>query len=167
MDIIQTQTLTETGTSTISFVGIPADFNDLIIKISARSNTSNQRTNLFLRPNGETTSQLDRRILGYNSSNKTSATSSAITMSVNGATSTSNSFSNTEVYITNYKASVRKSFIAKSAPINDESTSYLIMETFGRWTSSAAISSVDLVLAAGNFMTGTTVSLYGIAAGSL
>ena len=166
MTLIETKTLASTGTGTISFVSIPDSFDDLLVKVSARSNTSGSRTNLFLRPNGATTNFTDRRLLGFDLSQVASSTASNITFSVNADTATSNTFSNTEIYIPNYKGSTAKSVSGESASENNSGASYLVMLTAGLWNDTSAITSLDLVLSAGNFMIGTTISLYGILKGS-
>lgn len=166
MQHIETVTLNALGTSTIQFLSIPQDFTDLLIKVSARSNVSGTRTNLLVRPNGSSANASDRRLLGYDSSQVQSSTASNITLSVVGNTSTADTFSNNDIYIPNYTSSSAKSVSGESAVENNSTSSYLVMLTAGLWNDTTPITSLDLVLSSGSFMQYSSISLFGITAGS-
>jgi hypothetical protein len=80
------------------------------------------------------------------------------------STYTANTFSNGEIYIPNYTSSNYKSYSADSVTENNATTSFATMLA-GLWSNTSAINSITMVLGSGaSIATGSTFSLYGLAA---
>jgi hypothetical protein len=77
------------------------------------------------------------------------------------ASATASTFSNVEIYIPNYNSSVNKVASAIVAHENNNSAAYTSANAFLRSVTDA-ITSVDLVSASGNYVSGTSFFLYGI-----
>ena len=167
---IYTQTVSGSSTSTITFNSIPQTFTDLKILISVRNNSGSARNGLNYTFNGDTATNYSNTILiGYDSSSVGSFRSSSQTASnesnMNGGGSTTNTFSNSEVYIPNYTGSNFKSIISDSTAENNSSSSYIIDMGAALWRSTSAISSISFTSGSGNFVANSTITIYGITKG--
>ena len=163
---IQTIEVDSGGAGSITFNNIPQDYDDLEITVSARSDVSGARANLVIQPNSSSLNLVDKRLLGYDNTQVTSATASSVNASINGNTSTINTYSCTSIYMPNYSGSTAKSISADSAPENNSTSSYLVMITAGLWNDSSSITSLKLSPNSGSFMQHSSFSLYGIKRGS-
>lgn len=82
-----------------------------------------------------------------------------------GSNSLANTYSNCEIYIHNYNVSgITKTALGNS--VSESNTGVNTSTTFQgmRWTGTAAITSVTLYPSVGSFVTGSTFSIYGVAA---
>ena len=164
---IYTQTVGSGGAASITFNSIPQTFTDLKILISARNNSGSTRTSLNYTFNGDTSSNYSNTILiGYDSSSVASFRGSSQTANnesnMNGGGSTSNTFTNNEIYIPNYTGSNYKSGTSDSIAENNSSSSYIIDMGAILWRSTSAITSISFTPAAGSFVQYSTFSLYGV-----
>lgn len=158
------------GAASIDFTSIPSTYTDLVIKLSARTATSGQEyVALGIRFNGDTSSVYSTRLVyGLGSGTPGSVNESAQTRSIwqyaTGATATSSTFSNVEIYIPSYSStSINKSMSVDSVTENN-ATSALAGLKAGLWANTAAITSITLFEAngAGNFVQHSTAYLYGV-----
>jgi hypothetical protein len=173
MSLIETATIGSGGASSITFDAIAADWTDLKIVISARSTRSGIDDWIYARFNGDTTTShySNRWLNGTGSSassgNQTSA-DGHIAFGATGSTATSNTFGNIEVYIPNYASANQKSSSVDGTPENNATS----VGTFGMaivanlWNQTDAITSITLTLANGDFVEGSTATIYGITKGS-
>ena len=160
--LIQAVTLTSSA-ATIEFTSIPQTYTDLLYKISARMSVDT--ASVFLRFNGITT---DGSTLWIDSDG-TSATgnldSSYQYGPVHGvvtSTKTANVFGNAEIYISNYTSSKHKSSNTDGVTEHNATATTMALGA-SRWANTAAITSIQLVSAAGgNFVQYSTAYLYGI-----
>jgi len=156
--LISSITVGSGGASTIDFTSIPATYTDLLIKVSARNtNTDNE---FSLKFNGNSSSYSSKVIYGTGSS--TGAYNGGST-AMDGNPSlpssyTANTFSNNEIYITNYISSNYKSVLMSGTQSNN-STTTLTQYGAGLWSNTSAINQVTLSAA---FVQYSTASLYGI-----
>jgi len=159
---------TATGTvASINFTGIPATYNNLIIKISARGSQASVYAATFISFNGSTASFSNRELYGTGSAVGTS--SSAISpgtgqgsIYINGSTATASTFSNCEIYIPNYSSTtLNKSYSCETA-VENNATANLNDLLAGLWSSTAAINQVTLTPQTGSFVTDSTVYIYGV-----
>lgn len=159
---LATVTVGAGGASSISFTSIPQTYTDLVIKISARGTDTfgNAGHVGYVKPNGST-SNLTRRILFGSGSSAGSDTGTDWAFYVDPSDYTSSTFGNTEVYIPNYTSSNNKSASFDSVSENNATAAYSMLSA-GLWSNSAAITSLTLSLAAGNFAQYSTATLYGI-----
>jgi hypothetical protein len=168
---ISTVTVGSGGVASIDFVGIPQNYTDLLVKVSARATSSNTSSECRLRINSDAGANYDWvRIYGDGGaavSQKGSTigapyTSFVIFGGVNGNNPTANTFGNAEVYLSNYSStSYQKSMSQDGVTENNSADSYVFM-TAGIWKNTSPITSVGLTLSSGNFVQYTTATLYGI-----
>jgi hypothetical protein len=152
--------------SSIALNNIPqTGYTDLKIVCSTRTDYAGfLDLNMFL--NGNASSGYSwRRLNGDGgSATSTNSTSAGVIPSPTlGTTATANTFASTEIYIPNYTSTTSKSVSIDGVTENNATTSYQSF-TAGLSTLSTAITSVNFGLGAGNFVAGSTFSLYGIAA---
>jgi len=167
MKLIESKTL-GTAAASIEFTSIPQDGTDLVVLLSLRSDTTDAGNGILvrLRPNSTTTNLTTRDLYGTGSS------SGSDTGTVNYASYqvasdfTANTFSNTSIYIPNYASTT----LAKSSSLHtvteNNATRALSGIVANLWNSTTAISSLLIIPQTGNFVTGSTASLYKITKGS-
>ena len=145
------------GAATIVFSSIPQTYTDLIIKFSSRR-ASGAESNIQLSFNTGSTYN-GKRIYGTGSSAASDTTTEWGGFIV-GATQTSNTFSNNEVYIPNYTSSNAKSWSIDTVDENNASSSLMGLGA-QLWNGTAAITTITLT-ASNNFAQYSTAYLYGI-----
>ena len=165
MELIETKTVGSGGASSIQFNPIPQTYTDLKLVVSARGNTSNPLQSLNLTFNSSRTTNLVR-LYAYGS---TIASDTSVGNGqgeggfIQGATATANTFSNNEIYISNYRSTTSKSYSNDNIVESNTTTEDLLFITAGLNSSvTTAITSITLDSNAGNFVEFSTVSLYGI-----
>jgi len=160
--LISSVTVGSGGAANIEFTSIPATYTDLVMKISSRGTTTNALNGYYYDV-----------IFNYESSNRSGrflqkndiyAQSAIYTLW--GASSpsdfTASTFSNGELYISNYASSNYKSSQLDSANENNATNNKKIVMSSGLWSNTAAITSITLVQGGGNFAQYSTAYLYGI-----
>ena len=165
--LLEKITVGAAGASSVTFSSIPqTGYTDLVLKFSTRSTTTSGASYNYisLQPNGSTTSLNFKFLYGLGSS---AASESDNSIALGGYSSdsstTSNTFSNGEIYIPNYAGSNYKSFSSDSVTENN-STSAMAALAASLWSNTAAITSLTLTQATGNFAQYSTFYLYGVAA---
>jgi hypothetical protein len=166
MTLIESKTLA-TAAAVIEFTSIPQDGTDLYVLASARSAESTiGNALLVIRPNGASTNGSGRMLFGNGSSAQSIALSNIDGGWITAVASTSNTFSNNAIYITNYTSSTNKSFSADGVQETNATLNYIGISS-SLWTNTAAITSLEFrTLSATNLVAGTTISLYKITKGS-
>ncbi len=155
------------ATSAVSFSSIPQTYTDLKLVISARGNNGGAYANTSMNFNGSTSGYADKLLYGTGSgsanSQNTVFTSGAFIGDIPAGAVYANTFSNQEIYITNYKDTNNyKGYWTTSAHEDNQTAAFLEVDT-GTWQNTAAITS--MVIACGNggqFVTNSVFSLYGI-----
>lgn len=153
--------------ASVTFSNIPqSGYTDLKIVVSARCDAAYERRVLQLQFNGATTNYSDRYLQGYNSAAGSGTNTGATYIElrdIDGATATSNTFSNMEIYVPNYTSSNYKLVSTDGVT---ETNGALAMNAFtaSLWSSTAAITSITLTPGNGSFVQYSTLSLYGLAA---
>ena len=157
---IATTTVGSGGAASITFSSIPGTYTDLIIKTSLRVSDAVAALDINIKFN---TSNADKTIL-YLSGNGVTASSGsyALTSAVaTGASATANTFSNCELYFSNYAGSTNKAFSIDRVTEDNSSTAYAALLA-GLWAQTAAITEISFD---GNFVQYSTATLYGIKKG--
>ena len=150
------------GSASISFTSIPSTYTDLLVKVSGRnSGTSSQ---LLITVNSSTTDYSGKRL--FNNVGTSAASTNTNTANLNpsggvGSAFTADTFGNTEIYIPNYTSNEYKTFSIDGTPENNAVENYNTIVA-GLWSNTAAITSIGLVAAGGNFVQHSTAYLYGI-----
>ena len=149
--------------STVTFSSIPQGYTDLKVVVSARNTSSG--ASLRLRFNGTTTNHTDRYMEANGSTVVSGSNAFGVSYifvgAVNGSSTTSNTFSNNEIYIPNYAGSTNKSVSADGVSENNATTAYADLAA-GLWSNSAAITSIELSPNTNSFAQYSTFTLYGI-----
>jgi len=150
--------------ASVTFANIPqTGYTDLVIKLSSRADTGGPQ-NIGISFNGSTTGFTNRLLYGDGSAAASSTTSTIYQGIVPGTAYTSNVFGNAEIYIPNYTGSTNKSYTSDSVTENNATASYTVLSA-GLWSNTAAITSITLNCGpTSNWVSGSTFSLYGIAA---
>jgi hypothetical protein len=168
---IQTVELTS-AQSSISFNSIPQDYSDLYFVLSARSNRSAVNDYVAIKFNDLTTGFTSRLLVGNGASVSSGTDSSVgaprILADITANTATANTFGNISAYISNYSGNTNKSFSVDAVTENNATTAYQeILDSL--WSNTSPITSITLEPLAGganNFLSGTSISLYGVRRGS-
>jgi hypothetical protein len=166
--LIASNTLS-TSASSITFSSIPATYTDLVLRLSARGDRAvGSASGVYITINGITTSTYSYRSLYGNGTSAASDNSGSVAPSAWGAflidqaTSTANTFGNSEIYFPNYAGSSNKSMSIDSVYEQNGTDAYAYF-TAGLWSNTAAITSVKLEVNSGtNFVQYSNFYLYGI-----
>ena len=162
-ELIASSTVGAGGAASIDFTSIPNTYTDLVVKISGRTSRSAAGSDwVKIAFNGVTTNLSMRSLFGGGSS-VGSYTDTTIYSSTNSNSQTSSTFGNTEFYIPNYAGSTNKSVSGDGVSETNASTNNDMTLIAGLWSSTAAISQVNLTPYTGpNFLQYTTAYLYGV-----
>lgn len=155
------------GASSIDFTSIPSTYTDLVMKISARTDYTSTGEPIYMAFNGNTSNNSYRQLQGTGSgvgsySGSGSAGNTAIA-DASSATSTSNTFGNSEIYIPNYAGSTAKSASGDGVSENNATAAradlYALLNT-----GTAAINQLTIYPSStgGKFVQYSTATLYGI-----
>jgi hypothetical protein len=156
-------------TASVIFANIPqTGYTDLKIVASARLDYNAAVASLGVYLNTAASDSSYRWVRGNGTvaaSGNGSAQQDFYLGEVPALTATSNTFSNTEIYIPNYTGSQQKSMSADSVSEQNGTTAYAYFSA-GLSTKTAAITSVTIrgFGGTGNLVSGSTFSLYGLAA---
>ena len=166
MTKLQTVTVGSGGVASVTFSAIPQNYTDLVLKVSARGDSS---TNGFgyVQFNGSS-SNFQRIHLDNNGGTPASySASDNLSFSTTLSTNTANTFNSFDVYIPNYTSSNYKSFSVDCVVENNASTTN-ILDILGAnlWSNTSAITSVSFNSAPGNFVQYSIFTLYGVYSGS-
>jgi hypothetical protein len=163
--LISSNVLTTTAAS-VTFSAIPSTYTDLVVRMSIRSSTSATSAGLLITCNSDSSalySSTDLKGDGTSSSSSRMSNQNSMYLSfdANAATSTSNTFSNLELYLPSYTSTASKPMSSITAMENNATTAFL--QAFATlYRNTTAISSITISFDAGNFVSGSSFYLYGI-----
>jgi hypothetical protein len=160
--LISSVTVGSGGAATIGFTSIPATYTDLLIKLSGRSTSGGNTSDVVnLTINGQSAAST-RYLLGNGSSASSSVDVSNVYGGGNtGSSATASTFSNCEIYIPNYTSTGIKPMSIDIVTENNATASWCLFVA-GSITNSAAISSITFTPDATNFAQYSTAYIYGI-----
>jgi hypothetical protein len=169
--LIGEQTVSQ-SVGSVTLNNIPqTGYTDLKIVLSARGNLANQVTFCIMEFNGSASNLSSRILAGEGTGSPYSgAYASNILFVINGGTTTSNTFGNTEVYIPNYASNTLNKSVSIDCVTEGNSTYGAQQTVAALWANTAPITSVTFFATNGSlaktqtFDANTTFSLYGIAA---
>lgn len=155
---IATQTL-GSAAATVTFSSIPGTYTDLVLIIDSVASASTN--NMDIQFNGDTGSNYSRtKLTGDGASATSSRTTSQTSIRLTGDGIVTTGKSNHLVQIMNYSnTTTYKTLLARA-----NNAAYGLDAVVGLYRSTSAITSLLLDLTAANFATGSTFTLYGIAA---
>lgn len=161
--LISSNVLTSSAAS-VTFSAIPSTYTDLEIRFSARGDNASVNSYAVFTLNGTTANYSETRIEWDGSSvgsYRRSSASNIQLLSVGGSTVTANTFSSHSIYIPNYTASQNKPISVSFNRENNATGGYL-GALAGLWSNTAAVNSITITNASGNFVAGSSFYLYGI-----
>ena len=162
MTLIASSTVGSGGATNIDFTSIPSTYSDLCVVTSLRDNGANVYSIAEVKFNNSTSNLYSRGVEGNGASTTSYVNATTIYISsANGASSTSNTFSNSYIYIPNYTSSNYKSVSVDGVMENNATTAYAALEA-GLWSNTAAINQVTLYSLTGNWVQYSTAYLYGV-----
>lgn len=150
--------------------GIVATYAHLLVVVYGRSDTAAGAIALSMRYNGDSAAnydhQLARGIAATASAIETFAATAMSVGSLAANTAPANLFSSTIIFIPHYaNSSNNKSCVSIVGHKAGATTGLLSAEVYGaHWRSNAAINRITLLPAAGLFVAGTRVTIYGMGA---
>jgi hypothetical protein len=165
MKLIESKTLA-TAAASIEFTSIPQTYTDLVLKISVRqsSNNGNPYTPITFALNSSASNKTSRYLLGEGGGTSSPNYTEFYLWTASSLT-TADTFSNNELYIPNYTGSTNKSISIDSVTENNATANMLAIGA-ALWSNTGAVTGVSFTALAGNFVIGSTASLYGILKGS-
>jgi hypothetical protein len=158
---IATVTVGGGGAANMEFTSIPSTYTDLIIKMSARANTTGPN-NFGVSLNNSTTGFNSKIVYGDGTSALSSSLATIYQGIVPGSGYTANTFGSADIYIPNYAGSTNKAYASDSTTENNATASYAVLSA-ALWSNTAAITSIKLDPGpSSSFIQYSTATLYGI-----
>lgn len=151
---------------TVTFSSIPATYTDLVVRASVRSDNASDETTFTMKLNGGATTDVSvTRLYGTGSSansNRTTVATGATLYNANGSTSTSNTFTNFEVYIPSYTAAAGKPISVDTAVESNIANPITRGTHAVLFNNNSAITSISFNRSTDNWVSGSSFYLYGI-----
>ena len=147
--------------SSVSFTSIPADYTDLLVKVSVRGSTSQVYDVLNMQFNSSSNFNWIKLEGSGSSASSANATTNDNIAVMTGANATANTFGSADIYIPNYLSSNYKSVSVDSVSENNATTAYSDFYA-SLWQSTAAITSISFTPQTSPFVVGCSFYLYGI-----
>lgn len=152
--------------TTITFNSIPSTYTDLLLVASIRTTAPAVTGNAFLRVNNDATSIYSQTYFRGDGSTAASGrfttTSFQDASAAVGDTATANTFSNHEYYIPNYAGSTNKVISMTAVGETNAATGVYIVANAGLYSSTTAVSRLDLIFNTRDAKSGSRFDLYGI-----
>jgi len=169
MTLISSVTVGSGGASNIQFTSIPQTYTDLVVRLSCRTNATNGYfiEQLFMRLNNDSTSGnyswVELASDGSSAYSGTNTSDDRIYVDFAPcATATSNTFSNTEIYLSNYTVAQHKPVNVNRAAENNATQTYQGFVA-GLWRSNSSVTSISIIPNQANTLVQySTAYLYGI-----
>ena len=166
--LISSNVLSSSAAS-VTFSAIPATYTDLVLKASIRASAASVYPDgLQMTFNGSSAANYSQTFVYAETTTPSSLRYSNQTLmniiqAVNGGTSTSNTFSNVELYIPNYAGSTNKPLSTSFVTEANATTNlyWTVGAQAGLWSNTSAITSIALNCGS-NFVSGSSFYLYGI-----
>jgi hypothetical protein len=161
---IASYTVGSGGISSVDFLAIPQNYDDLIIKISARSANASSFDNPRLSFNTITTNFNRKELYAESGTIGAEQPADRIFGNVPGANAPANTFGVLEMYLPKYTSRNYKPYSVDSFTEHN-STTYSMWMLAGLWSNTSAINSISITLnTAANFVQYSTFTLYGVKA---
>jgi hypothetical protein len=163
MTLIASHTTGSGGESSYTFSSIPNTYTDLKLVMSARSNLAQSSggytANIY--PNGSSSSITVVAIRGSGSAAISFSGAYPNVAYQDASSDTANTFGNTEIYFPNYTSSNYKSYSVDGVEENNATSAFMSLQA-GLWSSTSAITSLQIASNGSNFVQYSTFYLYGI-----
>lgn len=153
--------------SSYTFSAISSTYNDLIVEVYGRGDAVATSLDVLVQANGDTSTNYDyvsetATQLGVVSSTGSYGVTSSLVGSLPASLSSANMAGSGRIYISQYTGvSFYKAIRGEFTNPQDAVGNLLTQHTGGVWHSTTEITSLTLLASSGNFVAGTTFSLYG------
>jgi hypothetical protein len=148
--------------SSITFSSIDQTYKDLLVLVSVRTSDASVFGNVQIKPNGSTSNRSDIELIGNGATASSSSGTDGTISRAAGNSTNPDTFGNGRIYISNYSSSNFKSISAEGAGEANGTTALASIIAMS-WNDTSAITSLEFVTSTGsNFLTDSTMSLYGI-----
>ena len=162
MTLIETIEVGSGGAASMEFTGIAGTGQDLVILWSLRCTTSNATGSLTINGSDADRSWVILSGTGNGSGTNAYTSSNISAMQVENA-DTANTFSNGQLYISNYASSANKSMSVDSVTENNGTVAQSVLQAIS-WAQTAAITSLGVNARSGNLAEYSSASLYMVTA---
>ena len=164
------------NTASVTFSSIPQGYTDLKVLISGRTTGTSGRGYIVFSFNSSTGVYDRIWAAGFDGTQTTSARTTSETYgffgTVSDANATASTFSNAQLYITNYTSNNLKSYTIDAVAENNSTGTYMLTLVAGSWDNTSALTSItfyavgdgSLSSPTGSFLTHSTFTLYGVKA---
>jgi hypothetical protein len=153
------------GQANIQFSNIPGTYRNLLLTFVGRGDSSSDNKQLYMQLNGDTGSNYDWQNSYNGSGELAQADSKAEVGYITGATAPSNAAGGGQILLNSYAGTSFRKLWSGTTHLHDHDTNAartFSMVPSGSWRSTAAITSILLFPASGNFVQNSVASLYGI-----
>lgn len=168
MAVLIERQLLGAGAATVTFTAIPATFSNLLLLIDARGDQAANTINANIQFNNDSGANYDLQyILGNAATPSAAELLAQVSLnicSVPAANAGANLSSSAQILIPNYaRTTFQKTLMSQwNRKIGTATTNLLSVYLVGFWRSTAAISEIDILASAGNFIANSLFELYGI-----
>jgi hypothetical protein len=164
--LIETVTVGSGGAASIEFTGIADNLGQALKLVWSARATGDSGPRSYAQVNGDTASNYSTINLSGSGSAASSSTSQNLTYfqlfdAAPGTGATADTFGNAEMNFSNYSSSTAKSMSYDAVTENNGTSAFQNLAA-GKWSGTAAISSIKLYLQGGSFAQYSTASLYSI-----
>ena len=163
---IQTIEVGSGGASAITFSNIPQTYDDLYLVVSGRATQAANDDALVFDLNGTTSNESVVLLRGTGSSTLSASGSYLVMGYLAGASATANTFSNADLFISNYSSSTTAKSLFSDSVFENNATAAIQQIQSMLWNSTAPVTSIQLKPDASSFVQYSSASLYGIKRGS-
>lgn len=161
---IASYTVGSGGIGSIDFLAIPQNYDDLVIKVSARSANVSNFDNPRVSFNTSTSTFTRKELYAESGTVGAEQPADRIIGVVPAANATANTFGSLEMYLPKYTSSNYKPYNVDSTTENNSTTHGMWLLT-GLWSTNSPVSSISITLnTAANFVQYSTFTLYGVKA---
>jgi hypothetical protein len=164
---IITSTVLTTTTASVTFSSIPQTYKDLMVYIVAATDLADTNVNLFVRMNGDSSSNYGSQQMSYYGTGVNYNINSNRSQFDNGpwgsgTTMTANMFASNYMYFANYTNSLNKQVSVYGGLASSSVRAYAVDEAVS-YRGTSPITSITIPPYSGNFVAGSSFYLYGIA----
>lgn len=165
--ILISSNVLSSAAASVTFSSIPGSYEDLVIKLTARTDAASVADGIKLEFNNDTATNYSARNLTADGASITSygfsnQSTSNFTRSLNGDSATSNTFGNWECYIAQYANSSTNPICSFGVGENNSTTAFTGAGA-GLYRNGSGISIVKITNSNNaNFVSGSSFYLYGI-----
>ena len=165
LTLIQQQTLSAARAS-VTFSSIPSGYSDLVVVTNARGDTASASTPVNIQFNGDTGANYDRIDLQVNSKTNINSVVAQTSMTIGyapAASAPANVADTIEAQIASYAGTAFQKAVNSVSTLKTGTTTSTInaVKSSGWWRSTASVTSITVIPGAGNFVAGSSFSLYG------